>query len=175
MASPCCKRAVSIWLKFCRGIPFSATATVVGRKTYHFSFTCGRGQFLQIWKGNLLFFCFVFHHQPVIEVKIGFACGVHFKLLSVHQSSVHPPVCLPTGFQMWERYFYLVPKSPLENALHAGKAEHQPEEVVDCHGVLRVGQLWRTRERCWVADSRLSLILFIWQRIKRQTNRRGFL
>ena len=55
MASPCCKRAVSIWLKFCRGIPFSATATVVGRKTYHFSFTCGRGQFLQIWKGNLLF------------------------------------------------------------------------------------------------------------------------
>ena len=73
MASPCCKRAVSIWLKFCRGIPFSATATVVGRKTYHFSFTCGRGQFLQIWKGNLLFFCFVFHHQPVVEVKIGLA------------------------------------------------------------------------------------------------------
>ena len=136
MASPCCKRAVSIWLKFCRGIPFSATATVVGRKTYHFSFTCGRGQFLQIWKGNLLFFCFVFHHQPVVEVKIGLACGVHFKLLSVHQSSVHPPVCLPTGFQMWEQIFLPCPKIPTgecparwESWTSAGRSRRLPRRA----------------------------------------------
>ena len=29
----------------------------------------------------------------------------------------------------------------MENALHTGEAEHQPEEVVDGHGMFGVGQL----------------------------------
>ena len=36
---------------------------------------------------------------------------------------------------------HLVPETPLEDALHTGEAEHQPEEVVDGHGVFGVGQL----------------------------------
>ena len=40
---------------------------------------------------------------------------------------------------------YLVPEPPLENALHTGEAEHQPEEVVDGHGMFGVGQLHKER------------------------------
>ena len=107
MASPCCKRAVSIWLKFCRGIPFSATATVVGRKTYHFSFTCGRGQFLQIWKGNLLFSSSTCGRG---QDKLGLQRSLQTHLHSPKQRS---PSSVPAnGFSNEREIFLPCPKIP---------------------------------------------------------------
>ena len=131
MASPCCKRAVSIWLKFCRGIPFSATATVVGRKTYHFSFTCGRGQFLQIWKGNLLFWSSTCGKG---QDRLGLRRSLQTHLRSPKQRS---PSSVPAnGFSNVRKIFLPCPKIPTgecparwESWTSAGRSRRLPRRA----------------------------------------------